>query len=67
MTVHLTDTEADFFRDTLTILMAVHSRGADSRITGPALELLKANGATDADSAQVVILDRVLKMAGRLL
>lgn len=67
MTTTLTEADVRYFQDTLTVLMAVHSQGSDPRIVQPALDILKADGATDTDGAQVAILDRVLKMAGRLL
>ncbi len=65
--INLNETEADFFRDTLTILIAVHSRGSDPGVIQSALDILKADGAMDADGAQAIILGRVLKMAEKFL
>lgn len=65
--IYLDEADARYFRDTLTVLMAVHSRVSDPRVIQPAIDILKADGATDANGAQVAILDRVLKMAGRIL
>lgn len=63
----LNEQEIGHMQDTLTILMAVHSRGSDPGVIQPALDILKADGAMDADGAQAIILGRVLKMAEKFL
>lgn len=63
----LNEEEIDYMRDTLTLLMAVHSRTMEPTAREAALEIFAADGAKTTESAQVVLLGRILKMAERFL
>lgn len=62
----LTEIEVVEFRKTLALLLVVHSPAPSPSMREYALETLKAEGATDADSAQAAILNRVIKMSEKL-
>lgn len=59
--------EIDHIRDTLTLLLAAHSRTMDPALREAALAVLAADGATDTEGAQVAILGRILKISEKFL
>ncbi len=63
----LNEAELDQFRDTLTLLLAVHSPEPSLETRVAALAILRTEGVADTDGAQAAILNRLLLMAGRLL
>lgn len=63
----LNETEVAQIRETLVLLLIVHSRSPTEAQRAQALATLKADGVTDAEGAQMAILERVLKMSEKLL
>lgn len=59
--------EIDYLRDTLTLLLAVHSHTMGPAEREAALAVLAADGATTTEGARVAILGRILKISEKFL
>jgi hypothetical protein len=63
----INEQEIGYYRDTLALLLAVHSLDPDPSLRAAALEILAKDGATDTASAQTVLLGRILEMSEKFL
>ena len=63
----LNEEEIGHMQDTLSLLLVIHSANPSPSVTASALEVLKADGAVDTETAETLLLGRILKISEKFL
>ncbi|OYW62718.1 MAG: hypothetical protein B7Z31_00160 [Rhodobacterales bacterium 12-65-15] len=63
----LNEEEIGHMQDTLSLLLVIHSANPSPAMEASALEVLKADGAVDTETAETLLLGRILKISEKFL